>query len=344
VSDMKELFDMVTNKTEPDVGIWQEQQRRQHRHSRVRRAGAFTAAAAIAVGAIVAAVIAQGDEQGQPLQTSPPPVVFPGTSLVGIDVATGARTQVVSDVAAFRAAVSPDGTRVAFDRTVEGKTQIFVAKIDGTGARQLTGLKGQPGCGCGAFDPTWSPDGTQLAYSGTDKFGNRGIYVMTIATGEVHLLTHEVGAAFEVSPDWAPRGDRIAYAGGGWQAEPAGSGQIYTIPVEGKRPPFLLLARRAGAVDPSWDPTGTSIVYTANVTGGTALFMATSNATERARRLTDATDDSSPAWSPDGSQVAFVRATDVAILTIATGEIRTLGTGGDPAWSADGATLYVWQA
>ena len=31
-------------------------------------------------------------------------------------------------------------------------------------------------------------------------------------------------------------------------------------------------------------------------------------------------------------------------LTVATGEVRTLGTGGDPAWSPDGATIYFLRA
>jgi TolB protein len=346
VSDLKELFDMVTNKTEPDIDAWQEQEQRQRRRGTGRRAAAFAAVAVIAVVAIVAAVLAQGSEQGQPMISStPPPVVTPGSSsLVAIDVASGAQTQLLSDVAAFRAAVSPDGTRIAFDRTVKGKAQIFVADVDGTNARQLTGLKGQAGCGCGAFDPTWSPDGTQLAYSGTNGFGNRGIFVQTVATGDIRLLTHESGDAFEVTPSWSPRGGRIAYAAGGWQEEPAGSGLIYTMPVQGKRPPYLLLADRTGAIDPSWDPTGTSVVFTANVKGGTALFTATTDVSEPPQRLTDGTDDDSPAWSPDGTQVAFVRGTDVVVLTVATGEVRVLGTGGDPAWSPDGQTIYAWQA
>ena len=344
MSELKELFDMVTNKTEPESSAWQEQERRQRKRTGRRRAAAFTAAAAIVVGAVVAALLAHARGEGQPMQSSPPPAVFSASaSLVAVDVATGAQAQVLSDIASFRPAVSPDGMQIAFVRTVEGKEQLFVANIDGTDPQQLTGLKGQPGCGCGAFDPTWSPDGEQLAYSGTNVFGNQGIYVMTIATGEVDLLTHEIGDAFEVTPDWAPGGRQIAYAGGSWQEEPPGSGQIYAIPVKGSRSASLL-ADQAGAVDPSWDPTGSSIVYTANVKGGTALFTTSINNTQPPRRLTDGADDGSPTWSPDGTRIAFVRGTDIAILTVATGAVQTFGTGGDPEWSADGTALYVWQS
>jgi Tol biopolymer transport system component len=345
VSDLKELFDMVTTQTEPDVDAWRELERRQRRRANGRRAAAFTVAAAVAIGAIIAAVVAQGGGPVQPLDSStPPPVVSTGASLVAIDVATGVQTALIPDVAAFRPAVSPDGMQIAFERSVRGKTQIFLAGIDGTNAQQLTGRKGQAGCGCGAFDPTWSPDGTQVAYSGTNGFGNRGIYVMTLATGKARLLTHESGDSFEVSPAWSPGGAQIAYAAGGWQEEPAGSGLIYVTPVAGRRPPFLLIADRNGAVDPSWGPDRSSIVFTADVRGGTALFTASTDVNVEPRRLTDATEDSSPAWSPDGTQVAFVRGTDVAVLTVATGEVRILGTGGDPAWSPDGSTIYAWRA
>ena len=62
-----------------------------------------------------------------------------------------------------------------------------------------------------------------------------------------------------------------------------------------------------------------------------------------ARRLTDGTGDAAAAWSPDGTQIAFVRGNEIALLTVASGEVRTLGTGGDPAWSPDGTTIYAWQ-
>jgi Tol biopolymer transport system component len=332
---------MVTNKVEPEREAWREQEERQRARARARRNAAFAVAAAIVVLAVVAAMAIRGEEKGTPVGPTPPPM--PSESLVAFDVVTGTSTAVLSDVAAFRPAVSPDGQRIAFERDVQGKTQIFVADIDGTNVEQLTGLKGQPGCGCGAFDPTWSPDGEQLAYSGTNVFGNRGIFVLTVATGDARLLTHEGGGSFEVTPSWSPDGNSIAYAGGSWQAEPSGSGQLYRMPVSGRRPPYLLLANQPGAIDPSWAPDGGSIVFTADVKGGTSLFTAPIDLSHRSR-LTDGTDDSSPSWSPDGTQVAFVRGTDVVVLTVSTGQVRVLGTGGDPAWSPDGSTIYAWHA
>lgn len=59
---------------------------------------------------------------------------------------------------------SPDGTRLAFVRTVKGKSQIFVMPLDGGEAYQLT--MGQ----YGANNPVFSPDGKQLLFESTLSF------------------------------------------------------------------------------------------------------------------------------------------------------------------------------
>ena len=106
------------------------------------------------------------------------------------------------------------------------------------------------------------------------------------------------------------------------------------------------MAVAKGAINPSWSPNGAEVVFAANVPGGTALFedAAGTGDTSPAHQLTQGTDDTAPAWSPDGTQIAFGRGNQIAVLTIASGEVRLLGPGGDPAWSPDGATIYAWQA
>src|SRR4029078_11913835 len=57
MAELKELFEMVTNKVEPDLDAWQEQEeRRQQRHRRPRGAAFAVAAgiASLAVGARLA--------------------------------------------------------------------------------------------------------------------------------------------------------------------------------------------------------------------------------------------------------------------------------------------------
>ncbi len=59
---------------------------------------------------------------------------------------------------------SPDGTRLAFVRTVKGKSQVFVMPLDGGEAYQLTTIK------YGAGSPVWSPDGKQILFESSLSF------------------------------------------------------------------------------------------------------------------------------------------------------------------------------
>jgi Tol biopolymer transport system component len=346
VRELKELFDMVTSKTEPDLDAWREQEERQRKRANRRRGAAFAVAAVVAGVAIVAAVALRDTSENGSAATPTPAPLSANSDLVAFDVATGQATPVIEGVASFRPAVSPDGSQIAFLRSVKGHSEIFVADIDGAHVTQITGRPGQIGCGCGSFDPTWSPDGAQIAFSGTSVFGDRGIYLVTLATGRVTLRTDEGGGSFEVAPAWSPVGDRIAFATGSWKDEPAGSGSIVTMRSDGAGNGWLQIAQQPGATDPTWSPDGRRLVFAANVHGGTSLFVAGpwTARDPKTHALVDGAEAGSPAWSPDGTQVAFVQGNEVAILTLDTGEIRVLGTGGDPAWSPDGHTIYAWQA
>ena len=65
MTELREVFEMVTKQTEPDVDAWNQQEDRQRRRSRNRRIGALALAAAIGIVAAVV-VIRAVDEPAQP--------------------------------------------------------------------------------------------------------------------------------------------------------------------------------------------------------------------------------------------------------------------------------------
>lgn len=65
---------------------------------------------------------------------------------------------------ASQPAWSPDGKQLAFTRTVDGKSQIFILSLTGGEPVQFTKFK------YGASAPRWSPDGKQIAFSASVRF------------------------------------------------------------------------------------------------------------------------------------------------------------------------------
>ncbi len=55
--------------------------------------------------------------------------------------------------------ISPDGKKILFTRSADGKSQLFVMHLDGGEPVQLTSFKH------GAGSPTWSPDGRKIVFS-----------------------------------------------------------------------------------------------------------------------------------------------------------------------------------
>ncbi|HEX6331847.1 MAG TPA: hypothetical protein VF129_11265 [Actinomycetota bacterium] len=68
MSELREVFEMVTKQAEPDLDVWREQERRQRRHTNRRKVGVYALVALIAIGVAAAAVglLRRADPAGVP--------------------------------------------------------------------------------------------------------------------------------------------------------------------------------------------------------------------------------------------------------------------------------------
>ena len=80
MADLREVFEMVKQQTEPDKDSWAEQERRIRQSQRKRKYGAIALVAALVV--VIAVVVASNldaDDQGvAPASDGPTPIIAPG--------------------------------------------------------------------------------------------------------------------------------------------------------------------------------------------------------------------------------------------------------------------------
>jgi len=215
--DLREVFEMVKQQTEPDLDSWAEQERRMRREQRKQKVGAFALVAVFAVAAFVF-VLSSSSDDGDGAPSIPAESVDPTPDSQGVapvvgfahyDLETGDVTGIGIRASSSAVDVSPDGTKITYVDTATGTGDIVhVANIDGSDEQsfQRTDLAGD------AKAPRWSPDGTKIVFN-----AGGDIYVMNAdGTNEVRLTPDEQG--FYAS--WSHDGTRILFSSwrqNGWQ-------------------------------------------------------------------------------------------------------------------------------
>lgn len=173
-----------------------------------------------------------------------------------------------------------------------------------------------------------SKDGSQIAYYAWE--GDVGVWIMDSSFANGRLLIP--GGAY---PSFNPGGDRLVLNGGE---------DIYVINSDGGG-----LRKLTRGEYPSWSPVSNEIIHRACVGGGCGLYAIDANSADpnAKRRLTEGGGDGQPAWSPNGSRVAYISKDDgnfeiYVINADGTGKSRVTNdpaSDGLPVWSPDGQWL-----
>lgn len=237
---------------------------------------------------------------------------------------------------------------ILFFRLVDGFTQIFAIRPDGTREVQLTHGEGNNRCA------RWSPDRKKISFLG-DRLTTRAyeVYTMDPDGGNVFRVTRDAG--FAACADWSPDGGRLVYSG----ANPAtGRFNLYTIAPNGENR-TLLAGHEWDDIEPRWSPDGRTILYLENrgilVNGtwnyGYRMRLVSPDGTGgRPLPSTCPSNIAGADWSPDGSWIVFncesgASRTVRMIQSDGSNESTTLGGslfhGFEPSWSPDGKRLLV---
>jgi Tol biopolymer transport system component len=169
------------------------------------------------------------------------------------------------------------------------------------------------------------------------------LYVASPRGNEVQQVSD--GSSFLVDPSWSPDG-RFAAATQvidreGWEED-------YQVVVIDSRT-GTQRAITSGPDDHfgvAWSPDGTRIAYLRSAELGrpARLFIANADGTQARQVGTGEYQESSPSWSPDGSQLAMtLYSRDIAIVDAQSGGVVRQLTydqrSVEPAWSPDGSTI-----
>jgi Tol biopolymer transport system component len=103
--------------------------------------------------------------------------------------------------------LSPDGTLIAYRRNVRADSDaadIWVMRIDGTGARNLTSAPGRMN-----WAPAWTPDGSAFVCSSAVN-RSYDLVIVDARTGQRRTLVHSPQTEFGAS--WSPDGGWIAFS------------------------------------------------------------------------------------------------------------------------------------
>jgi serine/threonine protein kinase len=98
-----------------------------------------------------------------------------------------------------RIALSPDGTQIAFNATKDGKTEMWVRRLDSGGARPLPNSEGSE-------TPFWSPDSKSVGLFTSGKLKR-----IDVANGTVQVLSD--APVTDAGGSWSPDGQTILFSG-----------------------------------------------------------------------------------------------------------------------------------
>ena len=211
------------------------------------------------------------------------------------------------------AAVSADGSSVAFALRRDGRRQMHVIAADGTRLHPLSidvDVRGTA---------SWSPDGKWIVAAGSDRDG-AGLFKLPVDGGSpVRIATGPF-----LDPVWSPRGDLIVYGGT----------QVFTLmPLLAIHPdgtpaklPEINLQRDGERA--RFLPDGTGLVYMLGPTTAEQDFWLLDLGTMRSRRLTRLSNRAAMRTfdiTSDGSRIVFDRLREnsyILLIDLATTQAR----------------------
>jgi len=192
--------------------------------------------------------------------------------------------------------ISPDGSRVAAHRTVQGNMDVWL--LDAMRTTRFTFSAGQD-----RF-PVWSPDGNRIVFD-SNRNGHRDLYVKAAngATNEELLIESDQN---KVASDWSRDGRFLLYL----SDDPQTEYDLWVLPMEGNQKPFVFLKTAFDERRGVFSPDGRWVAYMSNESGRYEVyvraFTGTSSPSASGQWQVSTFGGMTPHWNPDGKELYYV--------------------------------------
>lgn len=220
--------------------------------------------------------------------------------------------------------------RIAYiEETGRGKDKISRLKVmdaDGENARTITEVAGS------IFSPAWSPDASRIAYTVQRDKSYPLIYVQNVSGGAATVVTPYKGS--NLSPSFSPDGSKILFS-----SSFEGSADIYEMSAGGGNLKKLT-NWPSSEVQPNYAPDGKSFVFVSDRAGfNKPQIYRYEFGSGRTTKVSNGGYATSPQFSNDGTQIAFLSGRSAAIMNsngAVTANLGNTGIDEAPSFSPNG--------
>lgn len=236
------------------------------------------------------------------------------------------RTVMESGEPIMSPAWSPDGQSLAYV-SFEGKASaIYVQRLASGERRRVSARSGINGA------PAFSPDGRRLALT-LSRDGNLDIYTLELASQTLTRVTSD--SAIDTEPEWAADGQSLYFT-----SDRGGGAQVYRVALDEARRAERVTFTNGYNARPRLSPDGKELAMVTLDRGGYRIAVM-DLATRNLRVLTNARQDESPSFAPNGATIIYAtqeRGRGALAMVSADGRFQqrlSSDSGGvrEPVWS-----------